>query len=264
MQLYRKIIIVFVAVLFFAINIMATDNMEINENALQGKKVLYVYGGWDGHQPEQCRDIFVPWLRSEGAEVFLFDQLSCYEDSALMASVDLIIQHYTQGEISGPQEKALLNAVKRGVGLAGWHGGTGDSFRSNVEFQYMVGGQWVAHPGNIISYRVNIIDKNDPVTQGLNDFDMKSEQYYMHIDPNVKVLATTTFSGEYNDWIEGAVIPVVWKKQFGKGRVFYSSLGHVASDFNVPEAFEIMKRGIRWAAESLEKESEELVSPVYK
>jgi len=264
MQLYRKIIIIFVAVLFFATNIMATDNMEINENALQGKKVLYVYGGWDGHQPEQCRDIFVPWLRSEGAEVFLFDQLGCYEDSALMASVDLIIQHYTQGEISGPQEKALLNAVKRGVGLAGWHGGTGDSFRSNVEFQYMVGGQWVAHPGNIISYRVNITDKNDPVTKGLNDFGMKSEQYFMHVDPNIKVLATTTFSGEHNDWIEGAIIPVVWKKQFGKGRVFYSSLGHVASDFNVPEALEIMKRGIRWAAESLEKESEELVSPVYK
>ncbi len=264
MQSYRKIIIAFVVVMLCVANIKATNNLKIAENSLHGKKVLYVYGGWEGHEPEKCRDIFVPWLKSEGAEVFIFDQLSCYEDSALMANIDLIIQHYTQGEISGSQDKALRNAVKRGVGLAGWHGGTGDSFRNNVDFQYMIGGQWVAHPGNIISYTVNITDKEDPVTKGLNDFDMKSEQYYMHIDPNIKVLATTIFSGEHDYWIEGAVMPVVWKKQYGKGRVFYSSLGHVASDFDVPEALEIMKRGIRWAAESLEKEPEKLVSPIYK
>lgn len=264
MQFYRKTIVTLIGVIFCAPNMMATDNLEINENALQGKKVLYVYGGWEGHEPEKCRDIFVPWLKSEGAEVFVFDKLTCYDDSVLMANVDLIIQHYTQGEISGSQDRALRDAVKRGVGLAGWHGGTGDSFRNNTDFQYMVGGQWVSHPGNIISYTVNITDKNDPVTRGLKDFDMRSEQYYMHIDPNIKVLATTTFSGEHDFWIEGAVMPVVWKKQYGKGRVFYSSLGHVASDFDVPEALEIMKRGIRWAAESLEKGSEKWLSPIYK
>lgn len=251
MQLFRKIIIVFAVILLPIQTSMTAGNPEISEKALQGKKVLYVYGGWEGHQPKECRDLFVPWLRSEGAEVIEFDQLTCYEDTALMASIDLLIQHYTQGSLSGSQERGLLNAVKRGVGLAGWHGGIGDSFRNNPEFQYMVGGQWVAHPGNIISYTVNITDKNDPVTKGLNDFDIKSEQYYLHIDPNIQVLATTTFSGEYNDWIEGAVIPVVWKKQYGKGRVFYSSLGHIATDFDVPEVFEIMKRGIRWAAESM-------------
>ena len=167
-----------------------------------------------------------------------------------MGQVDLIIQHVTMSEISGSQEKALLAAVKGGVGLAGWHGGLADSFRNNTEYQYMVGGQWVAHPGNIIPYTVNIVDQDDPVTRGIEDFEMRSEQYYMHVDPNVKVLATTRFSGEHDFWIEGAVIPVAWKKQHGKGRVFYSSLGHVASDFDVPEALEIMKRGIRWAAES--------------
>ena len=253
MQFYRKTVIALVAVIFYATNMMATGNPEMNGNALQGKKVLYVYGGWEGHEPEKCRDIFVPWLESEGAEVFVSDQLGCYEDSALMANIDLVIQHYTQGNISGSQDRALRDAVKRGVGLAGWHGGTGDSFRNNTDFQYMVGGQWVSHPGNIISYTVNITDRDDPVTRGLEDFDMRSEQYYMHIDPNIKVLAATTFSGEHDFWIEGAVMPVVWKKQYGKGRVFYSSLGHVASDFDVPEALEIMKRGIRWAAESVEK-----------
>ncbi|MDR2815874.1 MAG: ThuA domain-containing protein [Proteiniphilum sp.] len=254
MQFYGKIIAALVGVMFCATQITTiAGNPEINENALRGKKVLYVYGGWKGHEPEKCRDIFVPWLKSEGAEVFLSDNLTCYDDSVLMANIDLIIQHYTQGEISSSQDKALRNAVKRGVGLAGWHGGTGDSFRNNTDFQYMVGGQWVSHPGNIISYTVNITDKKDTVTGGLKDFKMKSEQYYMHVDPNIKVLATTTFSGEHDFWIEGAVMPVVWKKQYGKGRVFYSSLGHVAGDFDVSEALEIMKRGIRWAAKSLEK-----------
>lgn len=233
------------------------------DDALKGKKVLYVYGGWEGHEPEQCRDLFVPWLESEGAEVFVYDNLNCYNDTALMESVDLIIQHFTQGEITHQQERALLEAVRKGTGLAGWHGGTGDSFRSNVEYQYMVGGQWVAHPGNIIQYKVNIIDHHDPVTAGLEDFSMQSEQYYMHVDPNIKVLATTTFSGEHDDWIEGAVIPVVWKKSYGKGRVFYSSLGHVAKDFDVPEAFEIMQRGIRWAAQSKAEGPQQWISPLY-
>jgi len=231
--------------------------------ALKGKKVLFTFGGWEGHEPKQCRDIFVPWLQSAGAEVFVFDNLSCYADTALMKKIDLVVQVWTQGNIKGDEEKGLLNAVKRGVGLAGWHGGIGDSFRSNVEFQYMVGGQWVAHPGGVIPYEVNIKDKKDPVTKGLKNFKMKSEQYYMHIDPNAKVLATTTFKGQNDPWIKGSVIPVVWKKNFGKGRVFYSSLGHVAKDFEVPEAFEIMKRGICWAALSLYEPTEGLVKPVY-
>lgn len=243
-----------------------TNNQQTesrNEPSLENKKVLYVYGGWDGHDPKQCHDLFVPWLKSEGAEVFVYDNLSCYDDSTLMGSVDLIIQHFTQGDITAQQEKALLNAIRSGIGLAGWHGGTGDSFRSNVEYQYMVGGQWVAHPGNIIQYDVQITDHNDPVTAQLSNFSMESEQYYMHVDPNVKVLATTTFSSMHNDWIGGAVIPVVWKKSYGKGRVFYSSLGHVIKDFEVPEVLEIMQRGIRWAAQSKNEGPEKWVSPVY-
>lgn len=167
------------------------------------------------------------------------------------------------GEISKEQEKALLNAVKGGVGLAGWHGGIGDSFRNNVEYQFMVGGQWVAHPGGVIDYKVNITNHKEPATKGLKDFAMHSEQYYIQIDPNVKVLATTTFSGEHASWIDKCVIPVVWKKYYGEGRVFYSSLGHVMSDYKVVEAFEIQKRGIRWVAESKYHEKEEWLQPVY-
>ncbi|WP_082063442.1 ThuA domain-containing protein [Draconibacterium sediminis] len=238
-------------------------NKEKLVPSLKRKKVLYVYGGWKGHEPKESVDIFVPWMRSEGAEVTVSDTLDSYLDEELMNSLDLIVQIWTMGEISKEQEKALLAAVKRGVGLAGWHGGIGDSFRNNVAYQFMVGGQWVAHPGGVIDYSVKITNKSDSVTKGLKDFDMHSEQYYMHLDPNVKVLATTEFSAEHAEWIDGCIMPVVWKKYYGEGRVFYSSLGHVMKDYDVPEAFEIQKRGIRWASESKYHPKESWVNPVY-
>ena len=135
-----------------------------------------------------------------------------------------------------------------GVGFGGWHGGMGDSFRNHPDYQFIVGGQWVAHPGGVIDYRVNITNHADPITAGLEDFDMHSEQYYMHVDPSNEVLATTTFDGEILPWIKGTVMPVAWKRQWGAGKVFYSSLGHVAKDFDVPEAREIVRRGLLWAA----------------
>jgi type 1 glutamine amidotransferase len=128
----------------------------------------------------------------------------------------------------------------------------------------MVGGQWVAHPGGVIDYSVQVTNHQDPVTKGLKDFSMHSEQYYVHVDPNVKVLATTTFNGKNAPWIEGCVIPVVWKKYYGNGRVFYSSLGHVMADFKVPEALEIQKRGILWAAESKYQPKENWIEPKYR
>ncbi|MFC2089374.1 ThuA domain-containing protein [Bacteroidota bacterium] len=235
-----------------------------DEPGLKGKKVLFVWGGWKGHEPEQCRDIFVPWLVSEGAEVIVSDSLGVYTDEELMGSLDLIVQIWTMGTITKEQEKALLKAVKSGVGIAGWHGGLGDAFRNNTEYQFMVGGQWVAHPGGVIDYTVDIIDTKDYITKGLETpFKIKSEQYYMHVDPNVNVLVTTTFNGDHAYWVDGAVMPVVWKKTYGKGRVFYNSLGHVAADFEVPQALEMMKRGIKWAGESKYAGMEEWMSPVY-
>ncbi len=212
------------------------------------KKALFVWGGWDGHEPKECVDIFAPWLEAQGFEVEVSDSLDTYLDIEKLKSLDVIVQSVTQGKITGEQARALLEAVRSGVGLAGWHGGLADSFHSNMEYQFMVGGQWVAHPGGVIDYEVNITDHEDPITAGLTDFKVHSEQYYLHIDPLNEVLATTTFSAEYAPWIEDVVMPVVWKKMYGKGRVFYSSLGHVAEDFKVHEARKIMERGILWAA----------------
>ena len=245
-------------------NLAAQADQNVPEPSLDGKKVLYVWGGWDGHEPKQSIDVFVPWMRSEGAEVVVSDTLDSYLDEALMKSLDLVVQIWTMGKITRQQEAGLLKAIKGGVGLAGWHGGIGDSFRDNVEYQFMVGGQWVAHPGGVIDYTVNITNRKDPVTKGLKKtFAMHSEQYYMHVDPNVKVLATTTFTGEHAPWIDGCVMPVTWKKFYGDGRVFYSSLGHVMADFDVPEALEIQKRGIRWASESRYHPKEKWKEPMY-
>jgi len=212
------------------------------------RKALMVWGGWEGHEPKQCVDIFAPYLREQGFEVRISDNLDVYLEERYMRSLSLVIPVWTMGTITGDEERGLLSAIESGVGVAGWHGGMGDSFRNNTEYQFMVGGQWVAHPGGVIHYRVNIINQDDPITRGVADFDMHSEQYYMHVDPSNEVLATTTFRGDHCPWIEGVVMPVVWKRRWGAGRVFYSSLGHVAADFDVPEAQEIMRRGMLWAA----------------
>lgn len=211
------------------------------------KKALFVWGGWDGHEPKQCTDIFAEVMKAEGYEVTVSDTLNSYLDEELMMSQNLIVQMVTMSEITNEQLKGLQQAVESGVGFGGWHGGSGDSFRQSTDYQFMVGGQWVAHPGGVIDYRVNITNHDDPITTGLNDFDMHSEQYYMHTDPGNEVLATTTFTGDHCAWIDGVVMPVVWKRVWGKGKVFYTSLGHVAADFNVPEAKEIVRRGLLWA-----------------
>jgi type 1 glutamine amidotransferase len=174
--------------------------------------------------------------------------MDSYLNRDMMRSLSLVVPIWTMGAITGEQEKGLLDAIKSGVGIAGWHGGMGDSFRNNTNYQFMVGGQWVAHPGNIMDYEVNIVDHDDPITAGINDFKVHSEQYYMHVDPSNQVLATTTFSGVEAPWVKGCVMPVVWKRMWGEGRVFYSSLGHVARDFDVPEMLEIVKRGMLWAS----------------
>jgi type 1 glutamine amidotransferase len=212
------------------------------------KSALLVWGGWMGHEPNLCVDIFAPFLEENGYQVEVSDTLDSYLNKDKMMSLDLIVPVWTMGTITNDQERGLLEAVKSGVGIAGWHGGMADSFRNNVEYQFMVGGQWVAHPGGVIDYEVNIINHEDPITAGLNDFRMHSEQYYMHVDPSNEVLATTTFNGDHAYWIDGVVMPVVWKRRYGQGKVFYASVGHVAKDFDVPEAREIVKRGMLWAS----------------
>ena len=213
------------------------------------KHALMVIGGWSGHTPERSADMFQPVLEEAGFNVRRESTLDVYLDRDLLSSVDLIVPIWTQGGISKKQLEGFMGAVHSGIGMAGWHGCMADSFRSEPAYQFMVGGQWVAHPGGVIDYEVNITNHDDPITRGLGDFKMHSEQYYMHVDPGNEVLVTTTFEGRQSaPWVNGTVMPVVWKRVWGKGRVFYSSLGHVAADFDVQEAREIQRRGTLWAA----------------
>lgn len=213
------------------------------------RKALITWGGWAGHEPQQCAELFAPLLRENGFAVEVVNTLDAYLNKDKLAALSLIVPIWTMSTMTGEQARGLLEAVQGGVGIAGWHGGMGDSFRNNTEYQFMVGGQWVAHPDGIIDYTVNIVNPTDPITKGIPDFRMHSEQYYLHTDPGNDVLATTTFRDRVSaPWVNGTVMPVVWKRQYGQGRVFYSSLGHVVNDFAVPEAREIQLRGMLWAA----------------
>ena len=211
------------------------------------REALIVWGGWSGHEPERCAGVVAQMLEEDGFRVHLDNTTAAFAAPALN-KMNLIVPILTMAKIAKSEVESLTKAVRGGVGLAGFHGGMCDAFRDAVEYQFMCGGQWVAHPGNIIDYRVNIRQRHDPVMQGIEDFDYRSEQYYLHVDPSNQVLATTTFSGAHADWIDGVVMPVVWKRRHGEGRVFYSSLGHVASEFEVPQMRTILRRGMVWAA----------------
>jgi uncharacterized protein len=173
------------------------------------KSALFVVGGWEGHEPMLSARIFTACLEAEGYRTEIVDTLEVYCDAEGLHRFDLIVPVWTMGTITSEQEKGLLDAVRSGTGIGGWHGCMADSFRNNTEYQFMVGGQWVAHPGNIIPYQVNITKRNDPITADISDFMMHSEQYYMHVDPSNEVLATTTFGGDILPWIEVTVMPVV-------------------------------------------------------
>ena len=211
------------------------------------REAMIVWGGWMGHEPDQAANIVSDMLTKRGFKVRIETSTKAFADPAI-AHLSLIVPIITMSKIEKDELANLTTAVREGVGLAGFHGGMCDAFRDAVDYQFMTGGQWVAHPGNVIDFRVNIAKPDDPVMEGIGDFDYRSEQYYMHVDPSNEVLATTTFTGEHAPWIDGVVMPVAWKRRHGKGRVFYSALGHVASEFEVPQMRTMLERGMLWAA----------------
>lgn len=205
------------------------------------KKALIVQGGWDGHFPAATAEILAGLLRPHDFEVTIADTLDAYKTTNL-TELDLIVPNWTMGTIQKDQLQPLLEAVKGGVGLAGMHGGMCDSFRTETEYHFMTGGQWVAHPGNEgVTYSVHMDGVKSPLTEGIADFEVTTEQYFMHVDPGNTVLATTRFGD--------IVMPVIWTKHCGQGRVFYCSLGHRPEIVNMPPMLEIMTRGMLWAAE---------------
>jgi type 1 glutamine amidotransferase len=215
------------------------------------KKALIVYGGWDGHAPRETAELFAAWLNEDDFQVDVSDSLEAFEDADKLKACDLIVPVWTMGEITSDQAANVCGAVAEGTGMAGCHGGMCDAFRNNTEWQFMTGGQWVSHPGNAeVTYTVDICNSSSLLTIGIERFEVTSEQYYMHVDPAIEVLATTRFPVAGGHHIpNGPVdIPQVWTKRWGKGRVFYNALGHQPDIWEIPEAQVLMRRGLRWAA----------------
>ena len=221
------------------------------------KTALIIQGGWDGHEPQLVSKRFAGMLEGEGYRTEISDTLDCLAGPLELLSLDLIVACWTMGEIKNEYVQNVAKAVGSGVGLAGCHGGMCDAFRMETEWQFMTGGQWVSHPGGDgVEYTVNINHGSSPITEGINDFIVRSEHYYLHIDPAVEVLATTMFPAPavpyYHVSNKPVAMPVAWTKYWGNGRVFYTSLGHQDNVFDIPEAAELMKRGLLWAGSGKE------------
>jgi type 1 glutamine amidotransferase len=209
------------------------------------RRALVTRGGWEGHLPVEATDLFIPFLRENDFEVEVSDNLDSYLD---LDGTDLVLQCISMGEISAEQVKGLEAAVRSGTGLAGWHGGIVDSFRSNSDYSFMTGGQFVSHPGGFVDHRIEVV-ADDPIVEGITHFDLHTEQYYVHADPTNNVLATTTFRAHPDyPWIEGATMPAVWTRSWGEGRVFVCTPGHSLADLDVPEIRTIIERGLLWAS----------------
>ena len=213
------------------------------------KKALIVYGGWEGHDPCGVANVFAEILEKENFEVTKSDSLDAFLTD--LTKYDLIIPVWTMGSLTSEQESNVCAAIAAGTGIAGCHGGMCDAFRNNTNWQFMTGAQWVAHPGNEdVTYEVNINKaSSSSLVEGIDDFTVTSEQYYIHIDPAVDVLATTTFTYPGNHTVNGKItVPVAFTKRWGQGKVYYNSLGHNRYIFDIPQVREMMRRGFLYAA----------------
>ena len=218
------------------------------------KKALIFQGGWDGHEPQLTSKRFAGLLEKNGIAAEIYDTTDCLADYEKLLTYDLIVACWTGGELKWEYSQNVTEAVARGVGIAGCHGGMCDAFRNDTNWQFMTGGQWVSHPGgDSVEYTVNIRRGSSPLVEGLEDFTVTSEQYYLHVDPAIEVLASTRFPNEkvtyYHSANKPIDMPVIWTKYWGLGRVFYNSLGHHDDVFvNSPNAEILMERGLLWAA----------------
>lgn len=212
------------------------------------KKALIVHGGWEGHDPDGVSSLFARVLKTENYDVTLSDTLDVLLSD--LSVYDLIIPIWTMSTLPEAAEANICKAVANGCGLAGCHGGMCDAFRNSTNWQFMTGAQWVAHPGgDTVTYEVNINKaSSSPLVEGIKDFKVTSEQYYIHFDPAVDVLATTTFTYPGEHLANGyASIPVAFTKRWGEGKIYYNTLGHTSKVFEIPEALEMMRRGFLWA-----------------
>ena len=213
------------------------------------RRALVVRGGWEGHAPEEAADLFVPFLREHDFDVVVEGSLEAYADADLMAATDLVVQCWTMGDILADELRGLRSAVAAGTGFAGWHGGIVDSFRIATDYLQLVGAQFAAHPGGtLVEHTINVTGDH-PIVEGVHDFTLRSEQYWLLTDPLNDVLATTTIApGPDDPWHAPVTSPAVWTRRWGAGRVFVCAPGHQLADLEVPAVRTIIERGLLWAS----------------
>jgi type 1 glutamine amidotransferase len=229
------------------------------------RHALIVRGGWEGHSPVAATDLFRPFLAEQGFEVRVESSPAIYADADAMAATDVIVQCVTMSGIEPDQLAGLRSAVEAGTGLAGWHGGIADSYRSSSDYLHLIGGQFACHPGkhpreqgepgdpanNYLPYRIEIgSDRRDhPIVADLDDFDLVTEQYWVLADDYIDVLATTTLAARpWDPWHRPVTSPAVWTRQWGSGRIFVATPGHSLDVLENPSVRTIIERGILWAS----------------
>lgn len=215
------------------------------------RKALIVRGGWEGHSPVEATERFIPFLEAHGYAVEVHDSPEVYADAGKLAATDLVVQCYTQGQATDEQVLGLSAAVAAGTGLAGWHGGICDSFRGSPDYLHLTGGQWAAHPGGFVAHEVAVVPerRGHRIVEGLDRWKLNTEQYWVLTDALNDVLATTTFAvGDETPWREELTCPAVWTRQWGKGRVFVSTIGHKLEDLDHPDVRTLTERGLLWAS----------------
>ena len=218
------------------------------------RKALVVYGGMELHTPRRGAETVRDLLETESVEVTLTEDYGALGADDI-GTYDLVVPIVTGGSLDRKKGERLSAAIRAGTELAGYHMGLATSFRDCVPFRYVASCYWVAHPGNIITYRVDVTRPDHPIMAGIESFKHTSEQYYLNFDPAVEVLATTTFSGAFHPWRKDVVMPVVFTTTHGEGRVFYSSLGHTADELEIPHVRTILQRGLLWAVRGLAPKS---------
>lgn len=215
------------------------------------RKALIVRGGWEGHSPVEATERFIPFLEEHGYAVEVHESPEVYADADKLAATDLVVQCYTQGQATDEQVLGLSAAVAAGTGLAGWHGGICDSFRASPDYLHLTGGQWAAHPGGFVAHEVAVVPerRGHRIVEGLDRWKLNTEQYWVLTDALNDVLATTTFAvGDETPWREELTCPAVWTRQWGKGRVFVSTIGHKLEDLDHPDVRTLTERGLLWAS----------------
>lgn len=225
-------------------------------------KVLVVRGGWDGHRPVEATELFLPFLAASGFEIEVSDSTAVYADASVMAGTDLIVQCVTMSAIERDEVAGLRAAVAAGTGFTGWHGGIADSFRASSDYLQLVGGQFATHPGkapgecggdetdNFLRHTINLtaLGREHPVTAGLDDFELTTEQYWVLHDDLSDVLATTTHPVQpWHPWHRPIVSPAVWTRRWGSGRVVVTTPGHSLDVLENANVRTVIERGMLWA-----------------